>query len=86
MPGDQFAEAQRRGQHAEHQDAGKGRDAAAPHEGQGVPERAAGKCRKGVGRHRLEYDEARIGEEARALLANPMAFAGEGLVLESTCG
>lgn len=35
---------------------------------------------------RTYYDEARIREEAQALLADPMAFAGEGLVLESTCG
>lgn len=34
---------------------------------------------------RTYYDEARIKSEAQALLADPTAFAGEGLVLESTC-
>ena len=34
---------------------------------------------------RTYYDEERIRAETQALLAEPTAFAGEGLVLESTC-
>ncbi len=34
---------------------------------------------------RTYYDEERIRAETEALLADPTAFAGEGLVLESTC-
>lgn len=34
---------------------------------------------------RTYYDEERIRAETRALLADPTAFAGDGLVLEATC-